>query len=258
MVRELIAFRGLIWRLIVRDISARYKQSFLGVFWAFLVPLVMMFVFVWVKGENILPIGDTTMPYAAFVFLGQMVWLLFSQGLTKTSTSLVAAGSMLTKINFPKEVLVISAIGQTIFEFLLRIPLLVIILFWVGFLPKVSVLLLPVILLPLVFFVVGLGFIVALFNAVLRDVSSILNIVLSLGMFVTPIIYPPPTGWPFSFLINHINPISGFVIAARDLATTGYLTQPLAYVSSTIFGLTIFLIGWRLMHLVEPKIAERV
>jgi lipopolysaccharide transport system permease protein len=80
MVREFIAFSGLIWRLIVRDISARYKQSFLGIFLVFLAPLVMMFVFVWVKGKNILPIDDTAMPYAAFVFLGQMVWLLFSQG----------------------------------------------------------------------------------------------------------------------------------------------------------------------------------
>jgi lipopolysaccharide transport system permease protein len=258
MFRELVIFRGLIWRLVVRDISARYSQSFLGVFWAFLTPLVMMFVFVWIKGQNILPIGDTAMPYAAFVFLGQIVWLLFSQGLTTTAGSLVAAGSMLTKINFPKEVLVISAVGQTIFEFLLRIPLLVIIFFWVGFMPKLSILLLPVILLPLVFFVIGLGFIVSLFNAVLRDISSILVIVLSLGMFVTPVIYPPPTNWPLSFLINHVNPISGFVIAARDLATHGYLTEPMTYLSSTILSFTIFLIGWRLMHLVEPKIAERV
>lgn len=258
MFRELVDFRGLIWRLIVRDISARYKQSFLGVFWAFLAPLVMMFVFVWVKGKNILPIGDTNMPYAAFVFLGQVVWLLFSQGLTKTAGSLVAAGSMLTKINFPKEVLVISAVGQTIFEFMLRIPLLLIIFFWVGFIPKFSLLLLPIMLIPLLLFVIGLGFFVSLLNAVFRDIDSILTIILSLGMFATPVVYPPPTSWPLSFLINHLNPISAFVIAARDLATVGYLSEPASYISSTILGIISFLIGWRLMHLVEPKIAERV
>ena len=60
MFQELIAFRGLIWRLIVRDISAKYKQSFLGIFWAFLTPLVMMVVFVWIKNKNILPIEDKT------------------------------------------------------------------------------------------------------------------------------------------------------------------------------------------------------
>ena len=56
MFRELADFRGLIWRLVVRDISARYKQSVIGIFWAFLAPLVMMVVFVWVKNKNILPI----------------------------------------------------------------------------------------------------------------------------------------------------------------------------------------------------------
>ncbi|MFO7606572.1 MAG: ABC transporter permease [Desulfurivibrionaceae bacterium] len=258
MIREIITFRGLIWRLVVRDISARYRQSLMGVFWAFLTPLVMMFVFVWVRNKNFLPIGDTNMPYAAFVFLGQVVWLLVAQGLTTTSGSLVAAGAMLTKINFPKEVLIVSAVGQTIFEFLLRIPLLVIVFIWTGFIPEPTILLLPVVLLPLVFLVVGLGFILALFNAVLRDISSILTIVINLGMFATPVIYPPPTSWPLSFLINHVNPVSGFIIAARDLATTGYLTQPWSFLSAVILSLTIFLIGWRLMHLVEPKIAERV
>lgn len=258
MFQEIVAFRGLIWRLIVRDISARYRQSFMGIFWAFLAPLVMMVVFVWIKNKNILPIEDTDMPYAAYVFLGQIVWLLFSHGITTTANSLVAAGSMLTKINFPKETLVISAVGQTVFEFLLRLPLLLIIFFWVGFIPKFSLLLLPIILIPLLLFVIGLGFFVALLNAVFRDIASVLTIILNLGMFITPVVYPPPTSWPLSFLINHINPISSFVIAARDLATVGYLTEPASYISSTILGALLFLIGWRLMHLVEPKIAERV
>ena len=73
MFRELIAYRELIWRLVVRDISARYKQSVLGILWAFLAPLALMIVFVWIKGKNILPIGETAMPYAAFVFFGQMI-----------------------------------------------------------------------------------------------------------------------------------------------------------------------------------------
>lgn len=143
MFRELVDSRGLIWRLVVRDISARYKQSLFGVLWAFLVPLVMMVVFVWIKGKNILPIGKTAMPYAAFVFLGQMVWLVFSRGVTTAANSLVTAGSLVTKINFPREVLVLSTLGQTIFEFLLQAPLLLIIFVWIGFTPKLSILLAP-------------------------------------------------------------------------------------------------------------------
>jgi len=258
MVRELVRSRGLIWRLIVRDISARYKQSFLGVIWAFFTPLVMMLTFVWVKNKNILPIGDTAMPYASFVFLGQVVWLLFSKGVITTANSFVAAGSMLTKINFPKEVLVISAVGQTVFEFLLRLPLLCLIFWWTGFMPNYALLLLPMVIIPLLLLVVGIGFFVALFNAVFRDISGVLGILLNIGMFVTPVVYPPPQHWPLSFLINFANPIGGYVNATRDLATTGALTSPDSYLFAVLISLLLFLTGWRLMHVVEPKIAERV
>lgn len=258
MLSELIQFRGLIWRLIIRDISARYKQSVFGILWAFIAPFVMMLIFVWVKSKNILPISDTAMPYAAFVFTGQMVWLLFSRGVITSANSLVAASNMLSKINFPKEVLVFSGVGQTIFEFLIRVPLLLLIFVCVGFIPKFTILLVPLVLLPLLFFVIGLGFFVALLNAVARDINSALGIIMNLGMFATPVIYPPPTGWPMSFLINVANPVSGFVTASRDLVTTGFISNPMSYVTSVILSVLIFLTGWRLFHLTEPKLAERV
>jgi lipopolysaccharide transport system permease protein len=258
MVSELLEFRGLIWRLIVRDITARYKQSILGILWAFIAPLIMMLIFVWVKSRNILPIGETEIPYAAFVFMGQMVWLLFSQGVITSANSMVAAGNMLTKINFPREVLILSAIGQTIFYFLIRIPLLTIIFMWVGFTPKLTILLTPLILLPLLLLIVGLGFLASLFNALTRDIRSALGIIINLGMFVTPVIYPAPNSWPFSFLINTANPISSFVNGVRDLSTTGHIIDPLNYLLSVVLSLLIFFVGWRFFHLAEPKIAERL
>ena len=258
MFHELLHYRGLLWSLMVRDIMARYKQSIIGLLWPFLSPLVLVVIFVWIRSRNILPIGETDMPYAAFLFTGQMVWLLFSQGIITSANIMVAAGSMLTKINFPREVLIFSAVGQTIFEFLIRVPILLIIFAWVGFTPNITIFLIPLSLLPLLFLVIGIGFFVALFNAVARDISSALGIIMNLGMFITPVIYPPPTSWPLSFLVNTVNPVSGFVTAARDLTTVGSMTDPVSYISSVIISIFIFFIGWRLFHLVEPKIAERV
>ncbi|MDY6987444.1 MAG: ABC transporter permease [Thermodesulfobacteriota bacterium] len=258
MLREVVEFRGLVWRLVIRDISARYKQSVIGILWAFLSPLVMMAAFVWVKGRNILPIGETVLPYAAFVFLGQMVWLLFSQGVTASANSLVAAGAMLTKINFPREVLVLAALGQTVFEFLIRIPVLALVFLWVGFTPHWAIVLVPFTLVPLLFMVAGIGFFLSLFNAIIRDVGNILGIVLALGMFATPVIYPPPTTWPLSFWVNYVNPVSPFVTTCRDLATVGHVTDPTAYFSAVLLSGMLFLIGWRVFHLSGPKIAERI
>jgi lipopolysaccharide transport system permease protein len=258
MLNELIEYRGLIWRLVIRDISARYRQSVLGILWSFLTPLFMTVIFVVVKNNRILQIGETMMPYAAYVFFGQMIWLLFSQGLTSASNSLISSSSLLAKINFPKEVLILSALGQTIFDFIIRIPLLIIIFFWVGFVPKPTIIFVPVIIIPLLFLIFGLGLLVAMFNAIIRDIGSILLIVLSVAMFASPVIYPPPTAWPLAFWINHVNPVSGFLIAAQDLAAKGYIADPAGYFSAVLFSIVILLVGWRIFHLVEPKIAERI
>ncbi len=218
----------------------------------------MLFVFVWIKGKNILPIGETSIPYAAFVFLGQIVWLFFSHGITTSANSLVAAGTIVTKIHFPREVLVLSSLGQTVFEFLIRIPLLALVFLWVGFTPKWTILFVPFAMMPLLLMIIGLGFFLSLTNAIIRDISSMLGILLSLGMFATPVIYPPPTTWPLSFWINYVNPVSGFITAVRDLTTFGYLTNPTAYASALLFSILLFFVGWRLFHIVEPKIAEKV
>lgn len=258
MVSELVEYRELIWRLMVRDISARYRQSILGVFWSFLTPLFIMGIFVVVKNKNILPIGDTALPYPAYVFFGQMVWLLFSQGLMSAANSLISSGSLLAKVSFPKEVLIISAIGQTVFDFIIRIPLLVIIFFWVGFTPKLTILLVPLVIMPMLLLIFGLGLLLAMFNAIIRDVGNALNILLSVLMFASPILYPPPTTWPLSFWINCINPVSGFLIAGYDLTAYGFLTNSGAYLYAFVFSVLMFFVGWRLFHLIEHKIAERI
>lgn len=258
MIGELGAYRHLIWRLMARDIAARYRQSVLGIFWSFLNPLLLMVMFVWAKNNQMLPIEETPIPYAAYVFLGQMLWFLFSQGVTGASASIVGASSLLTKINFPKEILVISALGQTIIDFLLRIPLLFIIFFWTGFTPHVSILFVPFVILPLILLILGIGFFLSLFNAIIRDIGNALSFILTIGMLATPVIYPPPKTGALSFWINHANPVSGILIAVQDLISLGYMHDPAAYVSSVVFSILLFCTGWRIFHLVEPRIAERI
>jgi lipopolysaccharide transport system permease protein len=194
--RELIEYRGLIWRLMIRDISARYRQSVLGIFRSFLTPLATVIVFVRAKNSKVLLIGKTAMRYAAYVFLGQMIWQLFSQGVISTASSLVGASSLLAKINFPKQVLVIAAVGQTIFKFLIRIPLLFLIFVWTDFLPHLNILMVLFAMVPLLFLTLGIGFFISLVNAILRDIGNGFSLAMTLRMLVTTVVYPPPTKRP--------------------------------------------------------------
>jgi len=257
MIHELYLARELTWRLFTRDFSARYRQSFLGYIWAVVPSLVMVATFSWLHRTRILPIGATVLPYPIFVLLGMTVWQLFSGGLTSATQSLVSAGSILTKINFPRETLVLAAFGQSLFEFLLRLVLLVGAFAVYRIVPAWTIVFLPVVVLPLCLLTIGLGYVCALINAVFRDAGQIVTFVLTFWMFLTPVVYPSPPSSPHN-LLNVINPVSPFVIAAQDLATRGSLSQPGHFAIGCVTSLLIFLIGARIFHVTEPRIAERI
>ncbi|MBI4514580.1 MAG: ABC transporter permease [Deltaproteobacteria bacterium] len=257
MGRELWASRELTWRLFQRDFSARYRQSVLGYLWAVVPVLVAVATFTWLNRAKVLPIAGTVLPYPVFLLLGLTVWQLFASGLTSATQSLVNAGSLIAKINFPRETLVLAATGQALVEFLIRAALVALAFALYRTWPPWTIVLVPFAVIPLCLFTIGLGYVCALGNGILRDTGQTITLVLTFWMFLTPVVYPPPSG-AGATLVNVLNPISPFVIAAQDLATHGYLTQPGGYASACAAALVVFLLGWRVFHLTEPRIAERV
>jgi lipopolysaccharide transport system permease protein len=152
---------------------------------------------------------------------------------------------------------VIAAFGQSVFEFVIR-GLLTAIAFAVYHVaPAWTVILIPIALLPLCLLTLAFGFIASLINCVTRDAGQMVTFVLTFWMFLTPVVYPAPHKGVHA-LINIINPISPFVNAAQDLAAVGHLTQPAYYVAGCCFSVLVFALAWRVFHLTETRIAERV
>ncbi|MEW6209363.1 MAG: ABC transporter permease [Acidobacteriota bacterium] len=257
MIREVISSRELIWRLFVRDFAAKYGQSALGYLWALGPPLVTVAIFTFLARNRVISVGETSLPYPAFVLLGLTVWGLFSGALMSITSSLTSAASVIKKMNFPRESLVFAALGQSLVDTLIRSVLLALFFAWYGAPVRWTILLVPFIFVPMMMLTLGLGFLLSTLNAIVRDVSSALGLALQFAMFLTPVVYPAPKEWPF-ILINYLNPVSAFVIAAHDLAGRGYLTMPAALVSSSLFGVVMFLIGWRIFRLAQPIVGERI
>jgi lipopolysaccharide transport system permease protein len=255
MFREIWESRELSWRLFLRDFSARYRQSVLGYLWAVLPALITTFTFTWLNRAKVLPIGETDIPYPVYVLIGMTVWQLFASGLTGTTQSLVNAGGMITKINFPRETLVLAAFGQSVFDFLIRLVVLAGAFAVYRVVPAWTVLLLPLAMIPLCAFTLALGLVAALINGVMRDMGQFITFVLTFWMFLTPVVYPAPKA---GSLITTLNPVSPFVIAAQDLCNKGYLTQPGPFAIASVISVVALLIGWRIFHLTETRIAERV
>lgn len=257
MVGELVRSRELAWQLFMRDFSARYRQSVLGVLWALILPLIAVGTFVFLNRSGLLNVGDTGVPYPVYALLGLTIWQVFSGGLTISSNAIVAGGSMVVKINFPKETLVIAAMGQVIFELLVRLVLLAIVMAIFQVTPKWTVVFFPFTLLPLLMLTLGLGFFLSLVNVLLRDVPNVVTLATTFLMFLTPVVYPVPETGPLAALMA-VNPLAGLVRASRDMVFTGYLTDPVGFAWASALAVVFFLFAWRVFHLVEPRMAERV
>lgn len=254
MFRELADNRRLIWLLIQRDISVRYRQSILGYVWAVLPPILTVAIFAFLNASRVIPIGDTRIPYVAYAIWGLSVWQLFAGCLSACTASLVAGGALVTKVNFPRETLVIAALGQPLFDFCVRLVPVAAIFIWYGVVPHGSIVFIPLVLVIVTLLALGLGFFLSIANLVLRDTSNALGMALSVGMFLTPVLYPAPMRWPF-YLVNLLNPLSPFVTATQDLIAVGFLTRPEMFVAAGLFSLAVAVCGWRAFHVTMPRVA---
>ncbi len=257
MFVELARSRELIWRLFLRDFSAKYKQSLLGVSWAAINPLITVGVFVFLNRSGVMNIQTADVPYPVFALLGLTIWVVFSKGLAACTSSIVSAGSMVVKINFPKISLVIAAMGQAIVELLVRIGLTIVVFIIFGVMPSGMALLFPLLILPIFFLALGLGFFLALLAGLFRDTVNLVTLLTTYLLFLMPVVYPPPESGILG-IINQWNPLSIIIVSCREAVLYGSIPNLGGYMWSSIFCLVVFLISWRLFHLVETKIPERI
>jgi lipopolysaccharide transport system permease protein len=189
ILNELKKNRWLTYQLFKRDFFAIYKQSFIGILWALIIPLVSVGTFIVLNQSGIFNIGDINVPYPIYAILGMAFWQLFSTGLVASSNSLVAAGSMITKINFSKKSLVIASTGQSIVSFLIQFVLVSILFVYYWIAPSIAILLIPITIIPIMLLTLGLGFILSLLNGIMRDIGNMLGVFMTFLMFLTPVLY---------------------------------------------------------------------
>jgi lipopolysaccharide transport system permease protein len=123
ITKDIWAGRELAWRLFVRDLSAQYRQSFLGYFWAILPPLTGSLTFIFLNSSGIVSIKGTGISYAAFAMMGTLLWQVFVDAMNCPIGALNSARAMLTKINFPREAILLGGIYMLAFNFLIRLLL---------------------------------------------------------------------------------------------------------------------------------------
>jgi lipopolysaccharide transport system permease protein len=257
IIDEIKKNRWLIYQFFRRDFFTTYGQSIFGILWAFIIPIISVGTFAVLSASGLLVPGNIRVPYLIYAMLGLAFWQLFATGIVASTTSLVKAGSMIVKINFSKKALVISSMGQTLVTFLIQLALALIFFAFYRIVPNVAILLIPILIIPIVLITLGLGLILSVLNAVIRDLGNLIPILVTFLLFLTPILYVKPTKGILA-QISMYNPLYYLVSVPRDLALTGITTAWIGFLVSSILSVIIFVACLLAFHLTETRVAERI
>ncbi|MFZ0429414.1 MAG: ABC transporter permease [Acidobacteriota bacterium] len=249
--------RELSWRLFLRDLSAQYRQSIFGVLWAFAPPIVTGLIFIALRSSSVVNLGETDIPYPVFALVGTMLWQLFTDSLNAPLKSATAAKPLMAKVSFPHEALIVSAFFMSMFNFLVKSLLILAILLIFGMAPHWTLLAAPAVMLLLILLGITIGLLITPIGMLYTDVASALPIVTQLLFFLTPVVYPPPTSFPFSLLAT-VNVVSPLLIASRDLITKGTITNLLPALIVGVAVLCGLLVAAVIYRVAVPIIVERI
>ncbi len=257
MGQDLLASRELAWQLMQRDIRAKYRQSFLGILWAFLPAMVMAIGFSVAKSSGVVNISNTELPYPAYIMFSMTLWQTFVEALNGPVQAVATAKSMLSRINFPREALILAKLGEVGFNFGIKLLFIVGLFVWFKIPVTWSVLLAPVALIHLIAFGTFLGMLLAPIGALYQDVSMGLTLATSLWLFITPVVYPVPETGIFGQIVR-FNPVTPLLVTTRELATTGVISNPAGFWIASAIALVGLVFAWVIYRLALPFVVERI
>jgi len=245
MIHSLVQNFSLILTLVKREVVGRYRGSILGILWSFFQPLFMLaiysFVFSVVFKIRWGTESNSKIEFALVLFAGLVVFNFFAECINRSPVLILSNVNYVKKVVFPLEILPIVSLGSAFFHAL--VSLCVWLIFYLIFfgLPHSTVLLLPIVLLPLLFITIGLSWFFASLGVYLRDTSQVINILTTMLMFLSPIFYPlsaVPEKYRSYLLLNPLTPV---IEQTRDVLMWGKTPNWLIFV---IYFCTALFIAW--------------
>ena len=214
-LKELWAYRDLLYFLMWRDVKVRYKQTALGATWALIQPLFTMLIF-WLFFGRLAGMPSDGIPYPLFALAGLIPWTYFSNAISSSGNSLVGSANLITKVYFPRMIIPFAAVGAGLVDLAIAFGLMAGMMIWFRVHLTVNLLLLPVLVLLTMMLATGVGMFMSALNVKYRDIRYALPFCIQIWMFASPIIYPAtlvPEKWRW---LLHLNPMTGVIDGYRS------------------------------------------
>ena len=256
IVREQYDFRELLYQMTRRDLLLRYKQTVMGFGWAIFMPLLNTAVFT-VIFTRVAPL-DIDMPYPLFAYCGLLAWNFSASAFRFAVNSLTSNANLVTKVYFPREIFPISAVLVSLVDFAVGATVLVAMMIYYHVIPTTAIMALPWVLLVHVMFTLSISLILAMANLFYRDVKYLFELVLTIWMFVSAVLYPVTQVGGTMGKIMAINPVTPILEGYRDVLLRGRMPDPSAFLITTVVSAILLVVAWVIFHRAEYEFAENV
>ncbi len=244
------------WQILLaikKRIKVTYEQDTFSLFWAILMPIIPMTVYMILAQVKVFnTVKD--MPFIYYIAIGMMMWLLMASIIQTVMISIKSEASILTTTNFPIIASMLSLVGSILNDTAIRIIAVTAIVIWyqldISFMTVIMTLLSMI---PAAIFAFALGIILSIMDIVIQDTRRVVDIFLRYGLFVSSVIFPFPTEGIIGF-INKFNFFNTYTNATRDILYHGYTDDFSIFIYTTIVGVVLMLIALKLLYTMEYKI----
>ena len=255
-LKDLYGSRFLARQLATRDIKSQYRQSLLGVFWSFAGPLTTALVWIFLNNSGAVGLDDTGVPYALFVFCGTLLWSTLKDSINMPLTATNGAKGIMSKINFPKEALILSGVYKQLFNSLFKFILMVVLLIFYQVVPSWSLLLFPLTFLILILVGVSFGLLITPIGMLYTDVAKAISMFMGFVMYLTPVVYVIPKEG-FLKVLMELNPLTPLLEVNRSLLLGMDIAFLNYFMGLFLIMVPVFLIALAIYRVSIPVIVER-
>jgi lipopolysaccharide transport system permease protein len=256
VIKELYAYREMIFSLVKRDLKGRYKGSILGFAWTFLNPLLQLAVYTLVFS---IIMRSGIKDYYNYLFVALVPWIFFSSCISAGAGCIRMQGDMIKKIYFPREVIPVSFVTSQFVNMLLSFLVVFVVLFFAGksFNPR-AWLVLPLVMIVEYFLALGMTMIISGVTVYWRDVEYFMGIIALAWQFATPVMYGMDMIPDYLIPFFNINPMTSIIVAYRDILYYGKVPEIETILRAAILAVCILVIGELLFSHFKRHFAEEL
>ena len=255
MFAEQVQYRELLRQMVKRDLLLRYKQSVMGFGWAIFMPLVntVVFTVVFTRVARL----DTPVPYVLFAYCGLCTWNFFASSLRFGVNSLTGNPNLVSKVYFPREIFPLAATLVSFVDFLISATVLVAMMIWFGISPTSALFFLPLVVLVHFAFTLSIALLLSMSNLFFRDVKYLFEVVLTVWMFATSVLYPVESVGGKTEVIMRLNPMTPIIDGYRSVLLYGQIPG-WEFAASAALAVVALAGAWLVFHRAEFAFAESI